>query len=81
MGVQGAPGVGWRGSGVARWLPGAAKVARDCQESDSGDLGSPGISQEVFRWPEGARSRIVGAWGLLVPARRFPGAQGSPGVG
>ena len=56
-------------------------MARDRQESDSGGLGSPGISQEVFRWPGVARSRIVGAWGLLVPARRFPGGQGSPGVG
>ena len=34
IGGQGAPGVGWRGPWVARWLPGAAKVARGRQESD-----------------------------------------------
>ena len=53
-------------------------MARDRQESDSGGLGSPGISQEVFRWPGVARSRIVGAWGHLVSSRRFPGWQGVP---
>ena len=51
-------------------------MARDRQESDSGGLGSPGISQEVFRWPGAARSRIVGAWSHLVSSRRFPGWQG-----
>ena len=53
-------------------------MARDRQESDSGGLVSPGISQEVFRWPGVARSRIVGAWGHLVSSRRFPGWQGVP---
>ena len=56
-------------------------MARDRLESDSGGVGSPGISQEVSRWPGIARSRIVGAWGHLVSPRRYPGGQGSPGLG
>ena len=72
---------GGLGPGVTWYLPGGFQVASVRQESDSGGLGSPGISQEVSRWPGIARSQIVGAWGHLVPARRFQGGQGSPGVG
>ena len=91
MGVQGAPEVGWRGSGVARWLPDAAKIARGRQESDGGGLGWPGGCQELPRWPGGcqelprwpggARSRMEGVWGGQVAAKVARGRQESDGGG
>ena len=66
---------------MARWLPGGFQVARGHQESDEGDLGWPGGSQELPRWPGVARSLMMGAWDGQVSSRKFPGGRGSPGVG
>ena len=64
QGGQGAPGVGWWGPWVARWLPGAAKVARGHQESDRWGLEWPGSLQTLPRWPGGTRSWMEGAMGV-----------------
>ena len=44
QGGLGVPGVGVRGSGVARLLPGACKVARGLQASE----GEPGVDRSCM---------------------------------
>ena len=53
---------------MAKWLPGAAKVAR-CG------------SQELPRWPGGTRSRMEGVWVGQVAARSCQGGKGALGIG